>query len=313
VGVESSPVSLNSVGIIRRRMKRSIAPLGLSLLLAACTVVPTLSTPSSTPTSQPTATPEPLAAQVNGEGILIADYEDEVARFEAAQAFLGTDLASLGEYRRQVLQALIDRLLLTQGAVEAGHSFDGAAVDAELEAVAQARGGNEAMGAWMAENRYTLGSLKRALREDQLSAMMIGDITQSIDENAEQVRAAHILVASRPEAEDLQAELSAGVDFADLARQASLDASTRPAGGDLGWFPPGYLLVPEVDQAAWSLVPGETSDIIESALGYHIVRVLQRGDHPLRPDALRFLREQAVVVWLQARQATAPIEIFVAP
>src|SRR3972149_3442987 len=226
------------LGIIRRRMKRSIAPLGLSLLLAACTAGPIVSNPSPTPTTIPTATPEPLAAQVNGQGILLADYEDEVARFEAAQALLGTDLASLGDYQRQVLQALIDRLLLTQGAVEAGRSLDEAAVDAELETVALARGGSEAMGAWMAENRYTLGSLKRALREDQLSAMMIEDITQSIDENAEQVRAAHILVASRPEAEDLQAELSAGARFADLARHVSPEPRTRPAGGGPGWVPP---------------------------------------------------------------------------
>jgi parvulin-like peptidyl-prolyl isomerase len=294
-------------------MNRYAATLGASLILAACNLGPALSTPSPTPTSLPTATPEPLAAQVNGEGILLSDYEDEVSRFQAAQALLGTDLASLGDYRRQVLQALIDRLLLTQGSVEAGRSFDEAAVDAELEAIAQARGGSEAMGAWMAENRYTLGSLKRALREDKLSAMMIEDITQSIGGSAEQIRAAHILVGSRPEAEELLAQLSAGTDFADLARQASLDPSTRPAGGDLGWFPPDYLLVPEVDQAAWALAPGETSDIIESALGYHIVRVLERGDHVLSPDARRFLREQAVVVWLQARQTTAPIEIFAAP
>jgi parvulin-like peptidyl-prolyl isomerase len=250
---------------------------------------------------------------VNGEGILLADYEDEVARFESAQSTLGTDLASLGDYRRQVLQALIDRRLLAQGAVEAGHTVDEAAVDVELEAVAQARGGSEAMGAWMAENHYTLDSLKRALRDDKLSAMMIENITQTIGESAEQVRAAHILVATRAEAEDLQARLSAGADFAELARQASLDASTRPAGGDLGWSPQGYLLVPEVDQAAWALAPGETSDIVESPLGYHIVRVLERGDHPLSPDARRFLRERAVVAWLQTRQTTAPIEIYVAP
>jgi parvulin-like peptidyl-prolyl isomerase len=294
-------------------MNRFGSLFGLCLLLAACTAGPIASSPSPTPTSPPTPTSEPLAAQVNGDGILLADYEDEVARFEAAQAILGTDLASLGDYRRQVLQALIDRLLLAQGAVEAGHSFEAAAVDAELEAVAQARGGSEAMGAWMAENGYTLDSLKRALREDKLSAMMIEEITQSIGQSAEQVRAAHILVGSRSEAEGLQAQLSAGSDFADLASQASLDASTRPAGGDLGWFPQGYLLVPEVDQAAWALAPGETSDIVESALGYHIVRVLERGDHPLSPDARRFLREQAVIVWLQARQTAAPIEIYVAP
>jgi parvulin-like peptidyl-prolyl isomerase len=219
----------------------------------------------------------------------------------------------LGDYRRQVLQALIERLLLAQGAVEAGRSFDDAAFDAELEAVAQARGGSEAMGAWMAENRYTLGSLKRALREDRLSAMMIEDVTQTIGQDAEQVHAAHILVSARAEAEELRSQLSAGADFAELARLASLDASTRPAGGDLGWSPPGYLLVPEVDQAAWALAPGETSDVIESTLGYHIVRLVERADHPLSPDAGRYLREQAVVAWLQARRVTASIEIYAAP
>ena len=287
--------------------------LGAGLLLAACSAGPIVANSSPTPTTVPSATPEPLAARVGGQGILLADFEDEVARFEAAQGLLGTDLASLGDYRRQVLQALIDRLLLAQGAVDAGRSFDEAAVDAELEAVAQARGGSEAMGAWMAENRYTLASLKRGLREDKLSAMMIEDITRSIGESAEQIHAAHILVAAPAQAEDLKAQVSAGADFAELARLTSLDASTRPAGGDLGWSPQGYLLVPEVDQAAWALAPGETSDILESALGYHIVRLLERADHPLSPDAGRFLREQAVVAWLQARQAATPIEIYVAP
>jgi peptidyl-prolyl cis-trans isomerase C len=143
--------------------------------------------------------------------------------------------------------------------------------------------------------------------------MMIEDITDGVGTSADQVHAAHLLVASRAEAEALQADLTAGADFADLARQVSLDASTRPAGGDLGWSPQGYLLVPEVDLAAWALAPGETSEVIESALGYHIVRVLERGEHALSPDARRFLRERAVIGWLQDRQSTAPIEIYVAP
>ena len=169
------------------------------------------------------------------------------------------------------------------------------------------------MGTWMAENAYTLDSLKRALREDKLAAMMIEDITQGFGASAEQVRAAHILVATRAEAEELQAQLGAGADFAELARTASLDPSTRPAGGDLGWSPRGYLLVPEVDEAAWALAPGESSDIVESALGYHIVRGLERGEYPLSPDARRFLRQQAVQEWLESRRAAAPIEAYAAP
>jgi parvulin-like peptidyl-prolyl isomerase len=254
-----------------------------------------------------------LAATVGGEAILLSDFEEEAARFESAQASLGTDLASLGDYRSRVLQAMIDRLLLAQGAVEAGYTFDGAAVDAEVDAVAQARGGNEAMAAWMVDNRYTLDSLKRALREDKLTAMMIEDITQNLGESAEQVRAAHLLVATLAEAEDLLAQLQAGADFAELARQFSLDASTRPAGGDLGWSPRGFLLVPQVDETAWSLAPGETSGVVESTLGYHIVRLLERGDHGLSPAGRRFVRDQAVLEWLAARRSTTPIEIYAAP
>ena len=293
-------------------MKRVPAVILPVLFLAACNgglfATPTATAPP--PTATPT--PEPQAASVNGEGILLADFEDEVARFDAAQALLGTDLASLGDYRTRVLQALIDRVLLAQGAADRGTAIDQAAVEAELEALAEARGGSEAMGAWMAENRYTLEAFKRALRQDMLAEMMVEEITESVGETAEQVRAAHILVARRAEADDLLAELAAGAEFADLARGSSLDASTRPAGGDLGWFPAGYLLVPEVDSVAWALAPGETSGVVESALGYHIVRVLERDERPLSPDARRFLRERAVELWLEAERAAAQIEIYAA-
>lgn len=145
-----------------------------------------------------------------------------------------------------------------------------------------------------------------------LAAMMVDEIGESVGGSAEQVRAAHILVAARSEADRLLADLASGADFADLARASSLDPGTRPAGGDLGWFPAGYLLVPEVDSAAWALEPGETSDVVESALGYHIVRVLEHGEQPLSPDARRFLRERAVELWLEAERAVAQIEIYAA-
>jgi len=299
---------------MRRRMKRAPAFLLATLALAACNAGALFATPTTTaPPPTATSTPEPLAASVNGQGILLSDFEDEVARFEAAQAVLGTDLASLGDYRTQVLEALIDRVLLAQGAVAEGKEVDAEAVESEVETLVEVRGGSEAMGAWMAENRYTLDSFKQALRQDMLSAMMVEAIDRDVGETAEQVRAAHILVASHEEADGLSAELAAGADFGDLARASSLDPSSRPAGGDLGWFPAGYLLVPEVGGAAWELAPGETSDVIESALGYHIVRVLERGEHTLSPDARRFLRERAVREWLQARRDVAAIETYAVP
>jgi hypothetical protein len=55
--------------------------------------------PTETPTATPTITPTPvpLAARVNGEGIPLAEFEHEIARFELAQTRLGKDLAALGD------------------------------------------------------------------------------------------------------------------------------------------------------------------------------------------------------------------------
>ncbi len=61
-----------------------------------------------------------------------------------------------------------------------------------------------------------------------------------------------------------------------LASEA--DPVTR---GDLGWFPRGYLLQPEVEEAAFSLQPGEVSQVIKSAIGFHLVQVIEKD--PARP------------------------------
>lgn len=75
--------------------------------------------------------------------------------------------------------------------------------------------------------------------------------------------------------EAVRQKLEAGLDFAEAARQYSEDPGTADAGGDLGCFGPGTLL-PEVEQAAAVLKPGETSEPVLTALGYHIIRLDQR-------------------------------------
>ncbi|MEW6569338.1 MAG: peptidylprolyl isomerase [Chloroflexota bacterium] len=287
------------------------------LTLAGCSALPAglagaTPTPSVTP-SPPSATPQPLAARVNGTPILLSDYQAEVARFEAAKAQLGIDLATLGDYRGQVLQALIDRRLLALGAEASGVRIDPAALDGKLEELAAEMGSNEAMGAWMAANDYSADSFRAALQEELLAAQMVSQIVAAVPSTAEQVHARHLLVATRTEAEDLLRQLATGADFAELARSYSLDLSTRPAGGDLGWFPRRYLTVPEVEAAAFDLQPGDLSAIVESSLGFHIVQTLERGERPLSPHALRHLQTLAVQDWLQTQRQTAVIEILVVP
>ena len=274
---------------------------------------PATASPSATP-SPPSPTPEPLAARVDGRPILLADFQAEVARFEAAQKALGIDLATLGGYKTKVLQGLVDRELLADGARQNGFSLDPAAADAKVNQLASEVGGSTAMGAWLAANGFTLESLKASLAEEILAEDMVQKIADGVPSSVDQVHARHILVASQAAADTLRAQLVAGEDFATLASQQSLDLSTRLAGGDLGWFPKGILTMPEVEAAAFALQnAGDLSPVVHSALGFHIVQLVERGDHPLSPQALQRLREQAVDDWLAARRQQAKIEILVSP
>ena len=269
-------------------------------------------TPSTTP-SPPTPSPEPMAALVNGEPIRLADFEDELYRFETSLVASGTDLATLGDYKSQVLQAMIDRRLLAQGAQALGAEVNDISIDQELEQLATELGGNEVVGIWLAENGYTLDGFKAALVEERLAAQMIEWIVVEVAETAEQVHARHILVATQDEAHGLRDQLIAGADFAELARLYSRDPSTRPAGGDLGWFPRGYLLIAEVEAAAFSLQPGDVSDVVKSNLGYHIVQTIDREERSLSPDALLKVREQAVINWLSSQRQTVEVQILNMP
>ncbi|MEJ2605325.1 MAG: peptidylprolyl isomerase [Anaerolineales bacterium] len=249
-----------------------------TLALAGCSMIEAeLPTATSTP-SPPTATPEPAAATVNGEVILLADFEDEIQRFEAAKREAGIDLATLDAYKNQVLQALIDRRLLAQGARANGIQLETSDVDAAVQDLAVELGGNEAMGVWLAETGYTLEGFKLALEEDMLAARMVENILQDVPENVAQVHARHILLASEEDAQFILEQLAANADFGNLARLYSRDSSTRPDGGDLGWFPRGGLLFPEIETAAFELQPGEISTIVKSDLGYHIVQTLETGE-----------------------------------
>lgn len=64
--------------------------------------------------------------------------------------------------------------------------------------------------------------------------------------------------------------IRAGGDFADFARRYSEDPGSSPNGGDLGWFA-RRRWVPEFDEQAFKLSPGEMSGVIRSRYGYHII------------------------------------------
>jgi peptidyl-prolyl cis-trans isomerase C len=148
----------------------------------------------------------------------------------------------------------------------------------EQTAVAQAAGDPTAR-----ERKFLDNSRREFLTNSRLSVVAEAAVTDealqsayderfSDAESRREYNAAHILVETREEAEDLLAQLADGGDFAALAREHSLDPGSGTEGGDLGWFGRGRMVAP-FEEAVLSLEPGEISDPVETRFGFHIIRL----------------------------------------
>lgn len=288
----------------------------LLLLLTTIGVSGCLPDPTSSPTPtntatppSPTETPIPVAALVDGEPIYLSDFESEVARYLDAR---GTDLAT-SEVNEIVLGALIDRKLLAQSANAQGFSFDEAMIDQKIDQLIVDLGEEASLQDWLQRNHYTMETFRAALAEESLASAMIERIVKDVPPSELHANALHILVASESEAEQLRLQIQSGADFAELAVLHSLDLSTRPAGGDLGWFARGTLTIPEVEEIVFSLQPGDLSEVISSELGYHLILLVDLEERPLSFHMMESRREQAVEAWLMGQREAKEIEQTLVP
>lgn len=78
---------------------------------------------------------------------------------------------------------------------------------------------------------------------------------------------------AKAKAESLLVEIKNGGDFEQIAKRESMDPGTKALGGDLGWNRRGSGLVPEFERVMFALNPGQISPVVETAFGYHIIRV----------------------------------------
>jgi parvulin-like peptidyl-prolyl isomerase len=280
----------------------------LALGLSACGSLfgtpstPTVPAPTLTP-EPPTATPPPSAAVVNGEYITLVEFEAELGRFQSAQAALGRTVSD-EEARQAVLDELIAQVLLAQAARAGGFTLTEADLQSRLDGLVSQSGGAEALVKWESDHGYSDESFRAALRRSAEAAWMRDKIIANVPLSAEQAHIQQILTYNEADARQVFEQLQGGADFAALA--ALYDPATR---GELGWLPRGYVLEPGIEEAAFSLEVGAYSEVIASTVGFHIIKVLERGDHALTPDALLTLQGAALSDWVRQQREKSGITI----
>lgn len=280
-----------------------ILVLGLSACasLSGPTATPTPALPTQTPVP-PTPTPPPLAAIVNGEWITEAEFQAELERYRAAGRALENNPGS-DEAAQVVLDDLIAQVLLAQAAREDGFEITEADLKSRIESLASEIGGIDALAAWQTDHGYTDKTFQSALKRAAEAAWMRDKIIGAVPGTTDQVHAQQILLYNEDAARNVAGQLDAGTSFAELA--VLYDPTT---GGELGWFPRAYLLEPALDEAAFSLEPGQHSDVIETEVGYHILLVVERDpQHQLSPDAYLVMQEKAFQDWLVKKRAESDI------
>jgi len=257
----------------------------------------------------------PLMAQAYGPALTINDVEISRAKVSAQvdhminQRGLNsggiTQPAVYEQLQQDVVERLITQELLWQEAQRRGVIASDADVDEQLDDM---KSGFESEQAFLFQIKAG-GFTEKAYREDirqqrSVQQMIAGELAKEVavsdeeiqefyNENIKQmtvpeaIRARHILVklaaddeAARVAAQDriaaIQKELQDGADFVTLATERS-DAPSAPKGGDLGYFARGQMVAPFED-AAFALQPGETSDIVETQFGFHIIRLEDRRE-----------------------------------
>ena len=266
---------------------------------------PATSLPTVTQTSlPPTATAIPMAVIVNGQGITRDDFENELNRFLSSQE--SDSLTDPSAVEKLVLDDMIAQTLLIQGADENGFELTQEELDDRLDKLILEAGGEEDFNQWLQVNGFDHEGIKLSLERSIKAAFMRDLILSAVPEYVPHVNVQQIFFLNSEQANQVLRELESGRDFATLA--AEIDPLTR---GELGWVPRNFLPHEEIEEVAFSMQPGEVSQVIETSVGYHIIQVVAVEDERrLSPAARLIWQELALREWVNLRREASNIEIF---
>ena len=238
--------------------------MGAALLLASAAALPAFAQTGDAP-AQPQAEaaqpapvdPAKVVATVNGTEITEADLALAMSDLDQQFQQLSPD-----QRRAAALSALIEIKLAAAESAKAGIADS----DEFKRRMAFLR--ERALHSAFVEEQ-----IAGAITDEQVRARYDQEIANTPPTN--EVKAAHILVPTEEEAKAVIAELDAGKDFAELAKEKSSDGAAQN-GGDLGYFGPGRM-VPEFEQAAFALDVGAyTKEPVKSQFGWHVIKVTDK-------------------------------------
>lgn len=261
---------------------------------------------------------EGVLATINGQEITWADYEPELMQsLHNVTLQYGIDWSQaenrdlLGMFQDDVLQTVIDRTVLRQGAAREGIEASEAVIQVLMEEEYRAVLDSGEFTSW--EQFLAMYGLSEAylarLIED---SVLIDEVRKAHapSREAEQVHARHILVADKETGQLVISRLEAGEEWGALASEFSLDTSNKESEGDLGWFGRG-VMVPAFEEAAFALEPGTMSELIETSFGYHLIQVLEKGMREVDSSTYDSMVSEAFFAWFSEQSAAAEIAIAV--
>lgn len=155
------------------------------------------------------------------------------------------------------------------------------------------------------ETKFTPDNLKRAYAE-----FVKNNPAQ------EEVRARHILVKTKAEAEALIKQIKGGADFVKLASEQKIDTAAAGQGGDLGYFVASEMVEP-FSKAAFAMKAGDVTNApVETSFGWHVIKVEDKRPRPVptqeqaEPQLRSEIAQQAVKDIVADLRKTAKIELY---
>jgi peptidyl-prolyl cis-trans isomerase D len=239
-----------------------------------------------------------LAALLQQQGVTMADLKSDTARQVlvsrlrqiVSQGVVVTPREIADDFHRKSDKTRIEYALLTPAKYQA----EAEPTEAEMKAYYDAR-----KPSFQTPEKRSLGVI--VLDPSRVNVILPTDAQMQKDYNSslerfrtpERVDARHILIKSdasndaamKAKAEGLLKQIQAGGDFAKLAKENSQDnaaGGSAEKGGELGWLVRGQT-VPEFEKAAFALQPGETSGLVKTTYGYHIIQVEKHEQAHLQP------------------------------